>query len=585
MKIRKISLALLMGLVALSSCSDKLEVQNPNQQTSGTFGNTDEELEESVIAIYKRIRMEGTYARVGYTIDEVRGDEVWNSSQVWYLPFDDFNDPSTDEIGSWIWRDWYYVINACNYVLSKIPEKTNNETKDRMRGQALFFRGLSYYNLACYFQRPVLITNYSTYADIETLYNQKNATFDETMDLVESDFKEALDLLPSKSVGGEWAKGRANKGAAAGYLARAYMQRQKYAEARPLLQAIVDKVYGDYDLVSNYGDNFREGTDYENNKESIFEVQFLDYGQQGVDDEWTPVNTSSNATQAHAIESNQCPKDFGGWADLSASPWLYRLFKAEKTSDYKLDPRLYWTLGTYENDWNATYPTGGFGNVAYTKEISATDNIHTNLTYGGIAIAKYTNMRTGLYSAVTTGLKCGINVRLMRYADVLLRLAECINEIEGPTETAVGYINQVRKRANLKELDWKKFNKETLFEQIANVERPKEFGCEHGRGFDLLRWGWFYDAGRLQQMKDHAQVYMGSNVIVTDVDATVGTKKSSFDTWQAGKEFLPIFQTYLDQCEGLEENSANGNGTSNQSWYSGKTIHSVAQIPADIYKK
>ena len=578
MKIRKTSFALLLGLASLSSCSDKLEVRNPNQQTSESFGYTTDELEESVIAIYKRIRMEGTYARVGYTIDLVRGDDTWNSSQVWYLSFDDFNTAATDDIASWLWRDWYYVINACNFVLSRVDEDDSklSETLKRIKGQAKFFRGLAYYNLALYFQKPVLVTDYNTYSDIETLYNQKNSSFDETLDFVEKEFQDAMSLLPSKSEGGEWAKGRANSGAAAGYLARVYMQRQKYSEALPILKDIINGNYGEYDLTSNYGDNFREGTEYENNVESLFEVQYLDYGSQGTDDEWTPVNTSSNATQAHAVESNQAPGDFGGWADISATPWLYNLFKAEKTKDGKLDPRLYWTLGTYETDWTSSYPEGGFGNVAYTKTVKADDMLRTNNTNGGIVIAKNTNLRTGLYSAVTTGLKCGINLRLLRFSDILLRAAECENEISGPTQQAIDWINRVRRRANLADLKLADFNKETLFEQIANVERPKEFGCEHGRGFDLLRWGFYYDSSRLEQMKEHNTFYM-SNTANPVTAQTEGTKKSSFDTFVPGKEFLPIYQSYLDQCVGLEENSANGTGTSNKSWYDGKTIHPVAK--------
>ena len=130
---------------------------------------------------------------------------------------------------------------------------------------------------------------------------------------------------------------------------------------------------------------------------------------QGTDEEWTPVNTSSNATQAHAIESNFCPGSFGGWADLSATPWLYQLFKQERTTEGKLDPRLYWTIGTYEADWE------GFenGNVCYKKAMDATENVITNNNNGGLPIAKWTNMRTNLYESVVTGLHCGINMRMM----------------------------------------------------------------------------------------------------------------------------------------------------------------------------
>ena len=128
------------------SCSDKLDVSDPNQQTSETFGNSADDLEECVIACYNHIRMEGTYARVGYNIDVTRADEVWNSSQVWYLPFDDLNEPVTDEIGQWPWRDWYYTINVCNFILSRVSEdnSTLSDRYKRIKGQALFIRGLAY---------------------------------------------------------------------------------------------------------------------------------------------------------------------------------------------------------------------------------------------------------------------------------------------------------------------------------------------------------------------------------------------------------------------------------------------------------
>ena len=84
MKLNKYSFALLLGFGTLaSSCIDRLDLVNPNQQTSSTFGFNADDLEESVIAAYNHIRMEGSYARVGYTIDVCRGDEAWNSSLVW----------------------------------------------------------------------------------------------------------------------------------------------------------------------------------------------------------------------------------------------------------------------------------------------------------------------------------------------------------------------------------------------------------------------------------------------------------------------------------------------------------------------
>ena len=584
MKLNKLSLALFLGLGALgmTSCESKLELTNPNEQTTGTFGFNADDLNECVIAAYHDIRMEGSTGRVGYTIDAVRGDEVWNSSQVWYLPFDDMNCPVTTDISYWPWREYYYCINVCNFILSRTTgdDASLTENLKRIKGQALFLRAFSYYNLVGYYKSVPLITDYSTYSSLDGLYGT-NSTSDEVLDQVEADLSEAMTLLPSRDEGGEWSKGRATCGAAAGYYARTLMFRHKYADALVVLKDIINKKYGSYKLVANYGDNFREGTAYENNDESLFEVQYLDYGSQGVDEEWTPVNVSPNATQGHAVESNYAPGDFGGWADLSASPWLYQLFKQEKTKAGKLDPRLYWTIGTYENDWE----NFEYGNVAYTKQITAQDTLRTNNNNGGLPIAKWTNMRTGLYDKVVTGLRCGINLRMMRYSDVLLRAAECENEVNGPTQQAIDWINEVRNRANLANLQLSDFtSKDKLFEQIANVERPKEFGCENGRGMDLIRWGFFYDQGRLQQLKEHGTFSIDPKRNVKDAvsysDITADTKlKCSYDTYLPGHEYLPIYQNLLNENPNLKGNSANdGIDNSTEFFGNGWTVHPVVDL-------
>ena len=583
----------MLGIGSLTSCSDKLDLTNPNQQTSGSFGYTANDLEECIIACYNHIRMEGTYARVGYNIDVMRGDEAWNSSQVWYLPFDDLNEPITDEIGQWSWRDWYYTINVCNFVLDRTQGDNLSDQIKRIKGQALFIRALAYYNLAGYYQNPALITDYKDYSSLDGLYASNKqegdedgfAQYDRVLDQVEADFSEAMTLLPSRDTGGEWAKGRATCGAAAGYYARTLMVRHKYSEALTVLKAIINGQYGTYKLMENYGDNFREGPQYENNAESLFEVQFLDYGSQGTDDEWTPVNTSANATQGHAIESNYGPGDCGGWADISASPWLYNLFKQERTTNGTLDPRLYWTIGTYENDWERFE----YGNVCYTQTMTPDEFVVTNNNYGGLPVAKYTNLRTGLYDKVITGLHCGINLRLMRYSDVLLRAAECENEVNGPTADAFKWINQVRNRAGLADLNASKFDtKDKLFEQIANVERPKEFGCEFGRGFDLIRWGFFYNDGRIHQLWEHGAVnfwtkakYEDGSIDFTPKDPVdePNCDKSTYDSYKEGHEFLPIYQGTLNDNANLTGNSANNN-TDNSVYFSrnGWTVHPVVNL-------
>ncbi|MBR4688104.1 MAG: RagB/SusD family nutrient uptake outer membrane protein, partial [Bacteroidales bacterium] len=495
------------------------------------------------------------------------------------LPYDNLNSTGQIDIGDqWPWRDNFHVVNRCNLVLSRIEDAGLTGTGiDRIKGQALFLRALAYYTLATYYQEVPLFIEYSQYGSIETMYAE-NVSQDVVFDHIETDLNEALQLLPTRDAGGEWAKGRATKGAAAGYLARAYMFRHNYADALTLLKDIINGTYGHYELTKDYGDNFREGAAYENNAESLFEVQFLDYGMGGSDEEWTPVNISSNATQGHAVESNYGSQELGSWGDLAASPWLYNLFKAERCTDGTLDPRLYWTIVTYEPEYsaytgttNAGYPNGGDprSNIVYQQEISRTPRC--NNTQGGMSIAKFTNARNNIYASITTGLHCGVNLRLMRFSDVLLRAAECINEIDGPTAEAIGYINEVRKRAGLAGLPTTGWTADKLFEQIANVERPKEFGCENGRGIDLIRWGFFYDAGRLAQISQHSCFMLdtaeGSEVSTQEL-TTATASDYSYKYFTAGHEYFPIFQGIRNANKSIHGNSANENYDNGPEWIS-----------------
>ena len=226
--------------------------------------------------------------------------------------------------------------------------------------------------------------------------------------------------------------------------------------------------------------------------------------------------------------------------------------------------------------------------------MTASEYVVTNNNYGGLPIAKWTNMRTNLYKSVVTGLHCGINLRLMRYSDVLLRAAECENEVNGPTQQAIDWINQVRNRANLANLNLSDFNdKDKLFEQIANVERPKEFGCEFGRGLDLIRWGFFYAQDRMSQLKDHGTFLLTSKktlvktplaeyvhqAVYTDPDGDKWTVKSSYTSYNPGHEFIPIPQAHMNANPNLEGNSANDNVDNSDYYYgNGWTVHPVVDL-------
>lgn len=602
------SVALVLG--SLVSCDKYLSVKNTNNQSTLDFGKTEAEIQEAVIACYNRIRLEGTFARVGYMHDVVRGDEAWNPQNAWYLPADHLNSGGTIDVTDlWIWRDCSHVVNRCNYVLSLLDKSgSSKDSYKYMRGEVLFLRALAWYTMATYYQSIPLFTDYSQYSTMETIF-APNVSIDEAFDKIEEDLRTAMTLLPKRDKGGEWAKGRATCGAAAGYYARALMFRHKFDEAQTVLKDLMNaqdggnELYGHYELMADYGANFREGSAYENNAESLFEVQFMDYGTGGSDEEWTPVNISSNATQGHALESNFGPGSFGGWGDVSMSNWLYNLYKAETCTDGRLDPRLYWTAATYEPEYatytdahTAAYPNGDpRKNEIYTRKITSDiavlATVRTNNDNGGIPVAKWTNARTGLYKSVITGLHCGINVRLMRYSDVLLRYAECVNETEGPAN-AIPYINKVRNRVALADLDPARFDTaDKLFEQIANVERPKEFGCENGRGVDLIRWGFFYDTKRLQQLAEHSRYVFEkydkehpAAITTANLNAKGGTAPAATDDsytsyYAAGHEYFPIFIGVRNENPNIKGNSANNN-IDNSVWFkaNGWSIHPVTSL-------
>ena len=243
-----------------------------------------------------------------------------------------------------------------------------------------------------------------------------------------------------------------------------------------------------------------------------------------------------------------------------------------------------------ETDWEGFE----YGNVCYKSTIDDKNPVVTNNGNGGLPIAKWTNLRTGLYDKVVTGLHDGINLRLMRYADVLLRAAECENEVNGPTQQAIDWINQVRNRAELPSLNLSDFDsKDKLFEQIANVERPKEFGCEFGRGFDLIRWGFFYDKARRDQLVEHGYYILTSKKSLlktpledylfmsryVDSDGDSWEAKSSYDSYVTGHEFLPIPQKHLNANPNLDGNSANYD-IDNTSYFTGNgwTVHPVVEL-------
>ena len=118
----------------------------------------------------------------------------------------------------------------------------------------------------------------------------------------------------------------------------------------------------------------------------------------------------------------------------------------------------------------------------------------------------------------------------------------------------------MRRRVALPDLKTEDFaSADALFEQIANVERPKEFGCENGRGIDLNRWGFYYSDSRKEQLKQHMAYKLSKDVNDAKLDIKledIGNNSitSSMLTYAKGREYFPLAQSLLDANPHLSGN-------------------------------
>jgi hypothetical protein len=498
--------ATIMGiLLALTSCSeDFLELENPNQQTAVTFWKTEEDAMKAINAVYQSLTMDGLYMRLWPWIMDVRADDCYNTSPWWILALSNWTTSPENVCYYTVWQTIYQGIWRANQVLAKVPEiEMDEDLKARILAEARFLRGLFYYHGTIMYKDIPLITKLPETP--EDLYPVQ-VTAAEIWDQVYEDFNAALDVLPTKQEYPAEDMGRATTGAVAGYLAKAYMFNGRFTDAAPLLLSIINQERGEYSLVANYRDNFTERN--ENNSESLFEVQF-ERSVGGTTLGWVG-EPASDWSKTSGKARTYAPLGFG-WGDITPTDWIFEEYQEDSTTDGQPDPRL-------RDNFLYDYP----GSMVYTvpwAESNVPNHIH---------LKKYLNVDTEVDE---TEWRSGINERILRYADILLLYAECLNEA-GQTDQAYAYIQMVRDRASLPDLATKKpgMTQEEMKMQISH-ERAVEFAFEGLRYIDLLRWGWLnQDAGA------------GSNPMLD----TLATHDEELATLPPGREYLAIPQGELD---------------------------------------
>ncbi|QHV95951.1 RagB/SusD family nutrient uptake outer membrane protein [Spirosoma endbachense] len=461
------------------------------------------------------------------------------------------------------WNAMYEGVSRANIVLRSLPSAGTDVTatdKTRLTGEARFLRGHYYFELKRAF-------NMVPYVDETVDYGTGIDQVKNDVDIwpkLEADFKFAYDNLPETQT----AAGRANKWAAASYLAKTYLYQKKYAEAKALFDLIIasgqttnGKKYG---LVPQYAQVFNAAND--NNEESIFATQAA--ANTGSSDNANPdlvlnfpYNTGSNGPAgccgffAPSFElGNSFRVDAKGLPLLDGS---YNTGANQLKTDQGLassaaftpdagtvDPRLDWSIGRRGIpylDW-MVHPgldwirDQSFAGPYSPKKFVFYKSQDKTLTDG--------SSWTDGYSA--------INYCIIRYADVLLMAAEAEVEV-GSLETARKYVNQVRTRAAnadgfVKGADGKPaanylianytapFADKAAARTAVQFERKLELSGEGHRFYDLVRWG--IAATSLNAFL----AYEGARLTV----AYGGGK------FTAGKdEYMPIPQTQVDYQKGI----------------------------------
>lgn len=466
-----------------------------------------------------------------------------------------------------LWYRLYCAISRCNRAIVALNEygvSAIGQEKTNMRlAEVHFLRGHFYFKLITMFRQIPWIDEKVMEDGAWEQTPNNEYTYEELFDKIIKEFEEAYNVLPAEMSEG----GRANKIAAAAYLAKCYLT-LAYGDGYEATNGVqfinqdymrkVDeytKVVKDsrFDYLEDFGDIFLP--EYKNSKESVFAVQTSSYeddntrfgrcnwsntlnGCWGIwSCGWDCHKPSQNLVNAFKTE-NGLPM-FDTYADNNAYP------EAGVSSTQKWDPRLFHTVGM------PSFP------YKYEAEYTLTvANSRDPMDYGYYCSMKEVPQRGKGETFEGSWQAFAMNDYVFRYSDVMLMRAEALIEL-GETTEPMQIINDIRNRAAnsiQKHIDYaadfceiKPYpasyfsNKETA-RKCLRWERRLEMAMESSRYFDLKRWGIASEV-----LNKYFMLESKSSRVVPDVNSSTGTTEVHYCQYlkdahyTAGKnEFYPI---------------------------------------------
>lgn len=457
------SIIVLALILILSSCKKDFIVRDPvSSVTIDALYKTDKDFQDAVIGTYAALRT--PYDNM-YQFGDIRGDDayIYVSNQPSTSAVDVFSINSSDGLLSTTWANYYIVINRANNILSRIAnaDVAVVKNKDRYIGEAEFLRAIAYFDLVRIFGDVQMITNVPTIE--ETLTTPRTPVSTIYSEVIIKDLLDAVTKLPLVYTGTE--VGRATKGAANALLGKVYLTVKDFPKAETVLRELTAPPYS-YALLSNYNDLF-DYSKNEHHSEYIFDIEYEE-GLGGLGSRFT------NQFMPNVISMLNYYKINGGFGEsMSPAKLFIDLWQAEdKRKDVSVQ-----CCGSWTN------PSTG----EVTKFNPTTAQSYT---------MKY-------ITPVANGYDSKANWKVIRYADVLLMLAEALNE-NGKTTEALDPLNQVRMRAGLSA--YSGLTQIQMRDNIA-LERRFELCFEGHRWFDLLRTGKALSALAPVGMKDYMTVF------------------------------------------------------------------------------
>ena len=462
MKNIKYSLCIIITLIA-TSCSKEFINRPPLSAASvDALYKTDKDFLDATIGVYQGLRVQ--YQNM-WQFGDIRGDDgfIQVTNQPSTTAVDLFSINSADALLNSTWSNYYVVISRANILLAKIAEADPNivKNKDLYIGEAKFLRALAYFDLVRIFGNVPLITKVLTLEEIQKTGRTPVATV--YNEVIIKDLIDAASKLPVAFTGS--AIGRATKGAAKAILGKVYMTTKDFPKAEIELKELTAAPYK-YNLLTNFNDLFDFSKD-EHHSEYIFDIEHEEnLGGQG------SVFTNFFMPNVAALLNYYGIK--GGFNESLATTAGFR-------SIWSLTDKRKNVTFTCCGEW--TNPTTG----AVVKFNSTTSQSFTS---------KY-------LTSVPAGGDSKANWKVTRYADVLLMLAEALNE-NGKTDLALVEINKVRLRAGM--AVYAGLTKEKMRENVA-LERRLELTFEGHRWFDLVRTGKALEACAAVGMKDYMSIF------------------------------------------------------------------------------